>query len=96
MGAGTIVVADDHPLYRQALTLAAARVRPAAKLVEAGTLGAALAAAGAASDLLLVLLDLKMPGRREGRQADANAAARPARRARRTPQRANRVRPRHR
>ena len=58
----TILIADDHPLFRQALALAVARVRPAARIVEAGTLAAAVRAATEAEGLALVLLDLKMPG----------------------------------
>lgn len=58
----TILVADDHPLFRQALALAVMRVRPQARIVEAGTLAAAARAAGDADDLVLVILDLKMPG----------------------------------
>ncbi|MFA6122552.1 MAG: response regulator transcription factor [Sphingomonas sp.] len=58
----TILIADDHPLFRQALALAVARVRPAAGIIEAGTLAAAARAAGDADDLALVILDLKMPG----------------------------------
>jgi DNA-binding NarL/FixJ family response regulator len=60
--AGTILIADDHPLFRQALAMAAAQVRPDARLVESATLSAALNEANAADDLLLILLDLKMPG----------------------------------
>lgn len=60
--AETILIADDHPLFRQALALAASRVRPGARIVEAGTLDAALDAARAAKDISLALLDLKMPG----------------------------------
>ncbi|WP_033920917.1 response regulator [Sphingomonas sp. 37zxx] len=58
----TILVADDHPLFRQALTLAIERVAPAAKIVEAGTVARAAELAARAEDLALVLLDLKMPG----------------------------------
>lgn len=58
----TILVADDHPLFRQALVLAVERVAPDARVVEAGTVDRAVAAAAAADDLALVLLDLKMPG----------------------------------
>lgn len=58
----TILVADDHPLFRQALVLAASRVRPDARIVEAGTLGRAAEAAVASEDLALILLDLQMPG----------------------------------
>ena len=58
----TILIADDHPLFRQALALAVGRVRPQARIVEAGTLAAAARAATEAADLALVILDLKMPG----------------------------------
>lgn len=58
----TVLVADDHPLFRQALILAVGRVLPAARVVEAGTLGAAARAASEAEGLALILLDLKMPG----------------------------------
>jgi DNA-binding NarL/FixJ family response regulator len=57
-----ILIADDHPLFRQAMMLAVAKVRPQARIVEAGTLAAAASAATAADDLILILLDLKMPG----------------------------------
>jgi DNA-binding NarL/FixJ family response regulator len=59
---GTILIADDHPLYRQALAMAAAQVRPDARLVECANLSSALKEANAADDLVLILLDLKMPG----------------------------------
>ena len=58
----TILVADDHPLFRQALALAVASVAPKARVVEAGTLTAAARAASEAADLSLITLDLKMPG----------------------------------
>lgn len=58
----TVLIADDHPLFRQALSLAVQRVAPDATIVEAGTLAAASRAVGEAQDLRLILLDLKMPG----------------------------------
>ncbi|MFC3175439.1 LuxR C-terminal-related transcriptional regulator [Novosphingobium bradum] len=63
----TILIADDHPLFRQALAVAVGAVAPGARVVEAGTLAAAVRAAGeiaqaAPDDLRLILLDLKMPG----------------------------------
>ena len=58
----TILIADDHPLFRQALALAVAKVLPSARIVEAGTLAAAARAAMEAEDLALIMLDLKMPG----------------------------------
>jgi DNA-binding NarL/FixJ family response regulator len=59
---GAVLIADDHPLYRQALALAVKRVMPDVQLVEAGTLAAASRAVGETADLRLILLDLKMPG----------------------------------
>jgi DNA-binding NarL/FixJ family response regulator len=59
---GTILIADDHPLFRQALAMAASAVRPAARIVESANLMTALNEAAAADDLILILLDLKMPG----------------------------------
>ena len=58
----TILIADDHPLFRQAIALAVGRVRPDALIVEAGTLAVAARSAVEAADLKLILLDLKMPG----------------------------------
>ena len=58
----TVLIADDHPLFRQALSLAVSRVLPDARIIEAGTLAAAARAAAEASDLALIMLDLKMPG----------------------------------
>lgn len=60
--AGTILIADDHPLFRQAMAMAAGAVSPGSRIVEAATLDAAAREAAVASDLLLILLDLKMPG----------------------------------
>jgi DNA-binding NarL/FixJ family response regulator len=57
-----ILIADDHPLFRQALALAAMGVRPDARIVECGSVEAAVDAAAKATDLALILLDLKMPG----------------------------------
>jgi len=58
----TILIADDHPLFRQALAMAAGNVANDARLVEGATLASALLEAQAADDLALILLDLKMPG----------------------------------
>jgi len=57
------ILADDHPLLRQALVLTLVRHYPAVRCVEAATaeqLGALLAIEGETADLLL--LDLAMPG----------------------------------
>ncbi|WP_416465907.1 LuxR C-terminal-related transcriptional regulator [Sphingomonas sp. VDB2] len=56
------MVADDHPLFRQALVMAVEAVAPKARIIEAATLDRAVEVSIATSDLLLVLLDLKMPG----------------------------------
>lgn len=58
----TILVADDHPLFRQAMVMAAENVCPGAQVIEAATLGAATEAAEAHERLALILLDLNMPG----------------------------------
>lgn len=63
----TVLIADDHPMFRQALALAVQRVAPDARVAEAGTLAAAAraaqdAASAGGSALALILLDLKMPG----------------------------------
>lgn len=59
---GTILIADDHPLFRQALAMAAQAVRPDARIAECSNLPSALNEAVAADNLILILLDLKMPG----------------------------------
>ncbi|MDF8332748.1 response regulator [Novosphingobium cyanobacteriorum] len=59
---GSILIADDHPLFRQALAVAVATVAPDLRVIEAGTLASAAKAASEAEDLRLVTLDLKMPG----------------------------------
>lgn len=58
----TILIADDHPMFRQALKLAVSRAAPDAFVIEAGQLGEAADAARGAARLDLILLDLRMPG----------------------------------
>jgi DNA-binding NarL/FixJ family response regulator len=58
----TVLIADDHPLFRQALALALATAVPGARVIEAGTLAAAAKASAETPDLALITLDLKMPG----------------------------------
>ncbi|MCX2887806.1 response regulator transcription factor [Pseudomonas sp. DCB_BI] len=57
-----IIVADDHPLFREALARTVQRVLPDARVEEAGSLAQvlALADAGEAPDTLI--LDLRFPG----------------------------------
>ena len=57
-----LLIADDHPLYRQALTQAVRGVLPGAEIDEAADLPSTLAALTARPDTDLVLLDLHMPG----------------------------------
>jgi two-component system, NarL family, nitrate/nitrite response regulator NarL len=58
-----IVIADDHPLYREALHARLARCFPNATIFEAASIDELLGAAGdAMSKPDLVLLDLYMPG----------------------------------
>ena len=57
-----IIVADDHPLFREALKAAVARLDRSVAFVEADTVAAMLAAAEANPGADLLLLDLNMPG----------------------------------
>jgi DNA-binding NarL/FixJ family response regulator len=61
--APTIIVAEDHPMFRAALVLTVRRLMPGALLMEVasqGELERALTRGG--GDVRLVLLDLRMPG----------------------------------
>jgi DNA-binding NarL/FixJ family response regulator len=57
-----LLIADDHPLYRLALTQAVRGVLPDAAIAEAEDMPAVHAALAARPDTDLVLLDLHMPG----------------------------------
>lgn len=59
---GTIIVADDHPLFRGALKQALSGIFAELSVIEAGTLEEAVQALSGQGDIDLVLLDLKMPG----------------------------------
>ncbi|MFC3074822.1 response regulator [Shinella pollutisoli] len=58
----TIIIADDHPLFRGALRQAVLGMEGEPDVVEAGDFEAARAAAGAHPNADLMLLDLAMPG----------------------------------
>jgi DNA-binding NarL/FixJ family response regulator len=60
----TLIVADDHPLFRAALREAVARLLPESLIVEAESIAKLEEAVQAHPDADLVLLDLRMPGAR--------------------------------
>ena len=60
----TLIIADDHPLFRAALREAVSRLLPGATIVEAGSLGSLEEAVQAHPNADLLLLDLFMPGAR--------------------------------
>jgi DNA-binding NarL/FixJ family response regulator len=62
--APTFIVADDHPLFRNALRQTLEPRFPGARIVEAGTLDEVVAAIEATAEPDLVLFDLNMPGAR--------------------------------
>jgi DNA-binding NarL/FixJ family response regulator len=57
-----VLVADDHPLFREALRLALGRALPDAVVVEADTVASLMEIAEGHPDADLLLLDLNMPG----------------------------------
>jgi len=60
--AATVIVADDHPLIREALRHALAKIAPAPRVLEAASLPEALALLESESAVDLAILDLNMPG----------------------------------
>jgi DNA-binding NarL/FixJ family response regulator len=57
-----IIVADDHPLFREALKSAVGRLDTATHFVEADSVASLLATLESEPDADLLLLDLNMPG----------------------------------
>src|SRR5712675_2063973 len=57
-----LVIADDHPLFRDALRQAIAGVLPASKIDEAGSFEELTALLERDAEVDLILLDLTMPG----------------------------------
>jgi DNA-binding NarL/FixJ family response regulator len=57
-----LIIADDHPLFRDALRQAVASVLPSAKIGEAGSFDELTATLAQLSDVDLIMLDLTMPG----------------------------------
>jgi len=62
MNSTTLLIADDHPLFRSALNAAISQVLPGAVVLEADSLPALMQALGEHPEVDLVLLDLRMPG----------------------------------
>ena len=58
----TIIIADDHPLFREALKLAISQALSGAQTIEADTVDSLLAALNTNPETDLLLLDLGMPG----------------------------------
>lgn len=57
-----IIIADDHPLFRNALCLAVKQVVPDASLLECDSISTLEALLSQQQDTDLILLDLRMPG----------------------------------
>lgn len=62
MNSTTLLIADDHPLFRSALNAAINQVLPGATVIEADSLPALMQALAEHPEVDLVLLDLRMPG----------------------------------
>jgi len=58
----TIIIADDHPLFRGALRQAIGSVMPKARVIEANGMDELNTVLGHERDIDLILLDLTMPG----------------------------------
>jgi response regulator RpfG family c-di-GMP phosphodiesterase len=58
----TIIIADDHPLFRGALRQAVGSLMPDAKVIEASGMDDVNATLSASKEIDLNLLDLTMPG----------------------------------
>jgi DNA-binding NarL/FixJ family response regulator len=62
MSGPCLIVADDHPLFREALKLTLGNAFAGAEIAEAGSFDEVTRLLEARADTDLVLLDLKMPG----------------------------------
>ncbi|HWI25689.1 MAG TPA: response regulator transcription factor [Stellaceae bacterium] len=62
MAACRLIIADDHPLFRDALRLTIAQTLPEAEIAEADSFDSLRRTLEAAAETDLVLLDLSMPG----------------------------------
>ena len=59
---GRIIIADDHPLFREAMRRTVQRLLPEASIEEAGDLDAVLALLPAGTEPDTLILDLRFPG----------------------------------
>ncbi|QBF26788.1 response regulator transcription factor [Pseudomonas tructae] len=57
-----IIIADDHPLFREALVRTVQRLLPDARIEEAGDMDSVLGLAGAGEAPDTLILDLRFPG----------------------------------
>jgi DNA-binding NarL/FixJ family response regulator len=64
MARPTLIIADDHPLFRAALREVVGRQIPGAKVIEVSSLDALQGAIANHPDSDMILLDLRMPGAR--------------------------------
>jgi DNA-binding NarL/FixJ family response regulator len=72
------VIADDHPLYREAVGLRLQRQLSDAEIIEVGGIDELMALAdGAGKPIDLILLDLRMPGMKGGQSVEQVIAAFP-------------------
>jgi DNA-binding NarL/FixJ family response regulator len=62
MGPMRVLIADDHPLYREAVQAQVERTFPGAETMLVGTVDAAIARLRAEPPIELVIVDLVMPG----------------------------------
>ncbi|MEE9291144.1 MAG: response regulator transcription factor, partial [Alphaproteobacteria bacterium] len=60
-----ILIADDHPLYRQGLSRLVTELDPETELIEAGDFPDAIKSAREKGPFDLILTDLRMPGMNE-------------------------------
>jgi DNA-binding NarL/FixJ family response regulator len=62
VSSATIIVAEDHPMFRAALVLTLRRLLPEALLIEVASHGELETALARSGEVRLVLLDLRIPG----------------------------------
>lgn len=58
----TVLVADDHPMFREALASTLKSLDDRMSILESGSFGEAVERVAAGADIDLILLDLRMPG----------------------------------